>query len=167
MKYYNVSFRSGRSIVSGDIYSGNIACADSIASVVDYYAAMGYDRISVTEAQPYEVEDAKRKGKPFESVPSPSYFEDEHWDYMVLPCTAIADCDKGGEENRQEALLVLSRPTHGGEVVKHVVFGCPMPTSQEDFENIEWESVNDTVRVGKLTMKGVFDAYYGWLTCED
>lgn len=56
-KYYEVSFKWAE-----DIYSTNIAHAESAKAVEEYYSK--YSELSVKEAKEYAVEDARRKNMP-------------------------------------------------------------------------------------------------------
>lgn len=65
--------------------------------------------------------------------------------YTVRACTAIAECNEGRENERQNALLVTAT-MESGEVTEHVVFGWTMPETTEDFldmcgEPEAWEAL--------------------------
>ena len=55
--FYNVSFKYSESV-----YCANIAEADTIEEVNEAYSK--YAWFCVTEAKPYDIEEAKRRGKP-------------------------------------------------------------------------------------------------------
>lgn len=60
MAYFNITFRWSK-----NTFCANIAKADSIEAVKEHYS--DYEIISITSASAYDVEDAKRRGKPIVS----------------------------------------------------------------------------------------------------
>ena len=69
--------------------------------------------------------------------------------YIVRECTAIAACDMGSENMRQNALHVGCHLNW--EYVEKVVFGYSMPESNEEFADMcadsdAWESEYNVLR---------------------
>lgn len=69
--------------------------------------------------------------------------------YIVRECTAIAACDMGSENMRQNALHVGCHLNW--EYVEKVVFGYHMPESNEEFADMcadsdAWESEYNVLR---------------------
>ena len=70
--------------------------------------------------------------------------------HEISKVTAIALCDNGKEECRQDALLV-AREDHG-EIITDVVFGWDMPKDVEEFMEMggdpyAWEELEDAHKV--------------------
>lgn len=61
-KYYNVSFK-----YSDSVYCANIAHAETAADVEAHYSSK-YEWVKVSPAADYEVEEARRRGKPIIEV---------------------------------------------------------------------------------------------------
>lgn len=61
-KYYNVSFE-----YSDGVYCANIAHAETAADVETHYSSK-YEWVKVSPAADYEVEEARRRGKPIIEV---------------------------------------------------------------------------------------------------
>lgn len=70
--------------------------------------------------------------------------------YTVERITAIAACDGGKEENRQDCLLVTD--DDGTETAEYVVFGWEMPETEADFSEMSedysaWEPLDEDHKI--------------------
>ena len=71
-------------------------------------------------------------------------------DYEIRKVTAIALCDHGKEECRQDALV--AERTYHGEKIEYVIFGWDMPNDVMNFLEMggdpdAWEELEDAHKV--------------------
>lgn len=69
-KYFAVSFK-----YSETVYCSNIAHAETVEAVEAHYSK--YEWVSVRECEGYEVEEARRRGKPIIEVETPIKEQEE------------------------------------------------------------------------------------------
>lgn len=98
-------------------------------------------------------------------------FEINDNEYTITTCTAIAECDEGNEDARQDALLVIN-VGDSGERFEYVVFGWDMPETAEDFADMcedasAWAPLSDEHHIEScngMNYEKFIDSIYGWLT---
>lgn len=69
-RYFNISFRKAESV-----YCANIAHAETVADVEAHYSK--YEWVEVSPAADYDVEEARRRGKPIVEIETRSPYSKE------------------------------------------------------------------------------------------